>query len=83
MNHTLKILLVSLLMAVLVFGCTKKADIKAETEAVRKADADWVKAVSERDIERAMQFYIDDAEWLQPKILSIHRPETRNTRWPH
>ena len=81
MNQTLKVLFVSLLIGVLMFGCTKKADIKAEIEAVRKADADWVKAVSERDIEHAMEFYVDDAEWLQPKIPIITGKDAIRKFW--
>lgn len=42
-------------------------DVEAEKEAVLKLDGDWLKSVSDRDIERVLEYYADDAEWLRPK----------------
>jgi ketosteroid isomerase-like protein len=43
-------------------------DVEAEKEAVLKADGDWLKSVSDRDIERVLEYYADDAVWLVPKV---------------
>jgi len=43
-------------------------DVEAEEKAVLKADGDWLKSVSDRDIERVLEYYADDAVWLVPKV---------------
>jgi len=44
------------------------ANVNTEIEAVRKANQEWLKAVTERNIAGVMEFYAEDAVWLVPKI---------------
>lgn len=60
----------------LTFGCQQGEEaaekfvvnVEAEKEAALKADRDWLKSVTARDIERVLEYYADDAVWLVPKV---------------
>ncbi len=52
-------------------------DIEAEKVAVQKADSDWLKSVSDRDIEQVLEYYADDAVWLVPKVSMSGKDEIR------
>ena len=52
-------------------------DVEAEKEAALKADGDWLKSVSDRDIERVLEYYADDAVWLVPKFPMSGKDEIR------
>ena len=47
------------------------ADTKAAEEAVRKADADWVKAAASKKAEEWVAFYSDDAVVLPPNDKTV------------
>jgi ketosteroid isomerase-like protein len=38
-------------------------DVEAEIEAVKKADGDWLRSVQDKDIDKVLSFYWDDAMW--------------------
>jgi ketosteroid isomerase-like protein len=67
------------------FGCQKAeevaeepvVDVEAEEAAVLKADSDWLKSVSERDIARVLEYYHEDAVWLIPKVSMSGKDEIR------
>ena len=82
-----KLLLILPLVILLcfTFGCQKgeevpeepDVDVEAEKEAVLKADSDWLKSVSDRNIERVLEYYADDAVWLVPKVSMSGKDEIR------
>jgi len=71
------------------FGCQQGeevaeepvVDVEAEMEAVRKADSDWLKAIQEKDIDRVLSFYWDDAMWLLPDTPTIKGKEVIKEMW--
>jgi ketosteroid isomerase-like protein len=58
-----RIYFVILLLFPLCFGFQSQPTIEAP-DAIRKADADWLRAVQSQDIVKVLSFYRDDAAWL-------------------
>jgi ketosteroid isomerase-like protein len=56
-------------------------DVEAEKEAVLKADGDWLKSVSDRDIERVLEYYADDMIWLVPKVPMMRGKDAIRKFW--
>jgi uncharacterized protein (TIGR02246 family) len=58
-----------------------EAKINAEIEAVREANQAWLKAVTEKDIVKVMEFYTEDAVWLFPKVPIMTGKEAIRKFW--
>ena len=57
-----------LALALLLGGCSTvpSTDLRAEEEALRKLDADWVKAAQSKQVDAWVAFYSNDAAVLPP-----------------
>lgn len=65
----------------MLFGCTSAPPPEAADEAaIRKADADWVKAAQSKQVEAWVAFYSDDAVVLPPnEEVAASRDSIRKT----
>jgi ketosteroid isomerase-like protein len=52
---------------IILFGCTSapKVDIQAETDAIRKLEADWTVINQTRDIEKNMTMFASEAVFME------------------
>jgi len=55
--------------------------VPGEIEAVRQADGDWLKSVSDRSIDRVLEFYTDDAVWLVPSVPTMTGKDAIREFW--
>jgi uncharacterized protein (TIGR02246 family) len=48
-----------------------KADVQAESDAIKALDAKWVEAIATKDTDAVVAFYADDATFLPPNKDSL------------
>ncbi len=53
--------IVASLLVLAISGCAPQVDVEAEAAAIRRADADCLKAWAAKDIDRGLSCYSDDA----------------------
>ena len=51
--------------------CAKKADVAADTEAVRKADADWNAAMGSKNVDEFMKYFAEDGVLMMPNMPAM------------
>jgi len=84
--------LVFLTLVILVastLGCPKQVQkpleesvrVQAEIEAVRQADIGFLKSVSDRNIERVLEYYADDPVWLVPDVPTMTGKDAIREFW--
>jgi ketosteroid isomerase-like protein len=69
-------------IAFLLAGCSTppSADVRADEEAVRKLDAEWVKAAQSKQVDAWVAFYSDDAAVLPPnEAMATDRDSIRKS----
>ena len=69
-------------LAITMAGCSTppSADIRADEEAVRKLDAEWVKAAQSKQVDAWVAFYSDDAAVLPPnEAMATDRDSIRKS----
>jgi len=88
MKRSLVFLPLVILMA-FTLGCQKQVQepmegsvrVQAEIEAVRQADIDFLKSVSDRSIERVLEYYADDPVWLIPDVPTMAGKDAIREFW--
>jgi ketosteroid isomerase-like protein len=71
----------SLAFALMLAGCsTPSADTRADEEALRKLDAEWVNAAQSKQVDAWVAFYADDAAVLPPnEVMATDRDSIRKS----
>ncbi len=59
----------------------QKATTSADEKAIRTADADWSKAASNRDLEKTVSFYADDAVAMNPGVPATRGKQAIHALW--
>ena len=88
MKGSLVLLSLVILMA-FTLGCQKQAQepmegsdrVQSEIEAVRQADIGFLKSVSDRNIERVLDYYADDPVWLVPNVPTMTGKDAIREFW--
>ncbi len=62
-------------VALVAGGCAPQVDIEAEKAALRERPSQFAKALNEKDVDRMLSFYTDDAELLPPNAPRINGRE--------
>lgn len=75
MKRLLALLAIVLIAMISQSGCAKKADVAAETDAVRKADADWSTAIGSKDIDAFLSYFAADGVLMMPNMPAMNGPE--------
>src|SRR4029450_11612234 len=71
----------SLAFALMLAGCsTPSADTRADEEALRTLDAEWVNAAQSKQVDAWVAFYADDAAVLPPnEVMATDRDSIRKS----
>ena len=72
MKRCLILLTIAMVAMVALSGCAKKTDVAAETDAVRKADADWNTAIGSKDVDAFVSFFAADGVLMMPNMPAMN-----------
>ena len=75
MKRFLVLLAIVMIAMISLSSCAKKADVAADTEAVRKADADWSTAIGSKDIDAFMGYFAADGVLMMPNMPAMNGAE--------
>jgi uncharacterized protein (TIGR02246 family) len=64
-------LVLATVLVLAAVGCAPPVDIEAEKAALRERPSQFAKALNEKDVDRMLSFYTDDAELLPPNAPRI------------
>ncbi len=76
MKRFLVLLAITLIAMISLTSCAKKADVAAETDAVRKADADWSTAMQSKNVDEFMKYFAADGVLMMPNMAAMNGAET-------
>ena len=68
----------------MALACQRQADVDMSAEAeraIRAADAASLKAAKEKDVDRTVSNYADDAAWLSPNAPIAQGKEAIRAGW--
>jgi uncharacterized protein (TIGR02246 family) len=68
-------------LLIAVTGCVHQVDIAAEEAALRAADAEWLKAFKEKDVEGMVSFYAETASVFPPNAPIVTGREAIRQMW--
>ena len=71
----------AILAVIAVTGCGQQVDVAAEEAALRAADAEWLKAFKQKDVERMVSFYAEGASVFPPNAPIVTRREAIRQMW--
>jgi len=71
----------AILAVVAMTGCGQQVDIAAEEAALRAADAEWLKAFEEKDVEGMVSFYAEGASVFPPNAPIVTGREAIREMW--
>lgn len=71
----------AILAVVAVTGCGQQVDVAAEEAALRAADAEWLKAFEQKDVERMVSFYAEGASVFPPNAPIVTGREAIRQMW--
>ena len=80
--------ILSFVVIISIFGCTKQINVKAEESALLNADSSWAVTASSGDMDHLFTFWTDDAVIYFPNIPvvkgkeAIHQFVTNNRKQP-
>jgi ketosteroid isomerase-like protein len=72
---------ISLLAAVLLCAVSTFAQTSADQKAIVAADNAWIKAAQEKNVDKAVSFYADDAIVMPPGAPIANTPQQRRAVW--
>jgi len=76
MKRFLVLLAIVMVAMISLSSCAKKADVAADTEAVRKADADWSTAMGTKNVDEFMKYFADDGVLMMPNMPAMNGAAT-------
>ena len=75
MKRCLVLITIALAAMITLTSCAKKVDVAAETEAIRKADADWNTAMGSRNVDEFVNYFADDGVLMMPNMAAMNGAE--------
>lgn len=75
MKRSLVLLTIAMVAMVALSSCAKKADVAAETEAIRKADADWNTAMGSKNVDEFVKYFAADGVLMMPNMPALNGAE--------